>query len=44
MAQLTRYTDAGSRITDEQADAAWAYIQRHCEDADEIGKMLGVIV
>lgn len=44
MAKLIRYTDAGSRITDEQADAAWAYIRRHCEDADEIGRILGVIV
>lgn len=44
MATLTRYTDAGSRITNEQADAVWAYIQQHCEDAEEIGRMLGVIV
>lgn len=31
------------RITDEQADGAWAYLKRHCPDAQELGQMLGVI-
>lgn len=31
------------RVTVEQADAAWAYLKKHCEDHELIGQMLGVI-
>lgn len=32
------------RVTPAQAADALAYLQRHCEDAEEIGRILGVIV